>query len=394
MKFMPVIFGGYVNGYSIARTFYETYGIKSVICDYKKRLTYYSSICIHKIVSDPKGKEEVFLQEIRDIGLELKAEGYKPIIIATNDEWLIPLSKHRNQLEEIYLYSFSEWDIIEKLTIKENLYKYCDELNIKYPITRVWTPDNLDEAVNMSAPFLIKPSEVVKYIDLFPGVKRNNIFESLAEVKEFARQKFNEGYDGKFILQEYIPGGIENLYTITTYSDRMGKLKGVSIGHKLTQNPPEAGTITSGVIKYDEAIIKKAKGILESCKYTGITNIEFKYDARDCEYKMIEINPRPGMWNYSAYVSGLNLFEMMIDDIVYNKELNYTEGKKEIVWSIIKKDELLNSIKGIENFSQVENLINDGKIINPIINKDENIKYKVRNRLYNFLLELKSKLKR
>lgn len=393
MKFVPVIFGGYVNGYSIVRTFYDTYKIKSIVCDYKKRITCYSSFCTHKIVSDPKSNEASFLKEIKKIGIELQKKNFTPVIIATNDEWLIPLSMHRHELEDIFIYSFSEWDTIEKLTIKENLYKYCDELDIKYPKTAVITKGDFEEELEMKAPLLIKPSEVVKYIELFPGEKRNNIFNNVIEVKKFAEEKFSKGYSGKFILQEYIPGGIENLYTITTYSDRIGRLKGASIGHKLTQNPPEAGTITSGMIKYDEKLPIKAKKILEHCKYHGITNIEFKFDSRDNEYKMIEINPRPGMWNYSAYLSGLNLFEMMIDDIIYNKELEYVEGKKEIVWSIINKDTLLKNIKETNNYQYVKEMIANKAIINPLINSKENAIYKIRYRIYTALLRIREKLK-
>lgn len=44
-----------------------------------------------------------------------KLEGKKNIIFVTNDEWLIPLSIHRKELEKYFIYTFSDWEIIKIL---------------------------------------------------------------------------------------------------------------------------------------------------------------------------------------------------------------------------------------------------------------------------------------
>lgn len=395
MNFIPVIFGGYVNGYSITRTFYQTYGIQSIICDCVKNISFYSKMCKQITVSDPKYNEDKFIYEMENIGKDLREKNIVPIIITTNDQWLIPLSKHRERLEKYFVYSFSEWNIIEKLTIKKHLYKYCDELNVIYPKTFICSKSEFNEMhLQMKLPILVKPSEVVDFVSLFPNEKRNYIFNTIDELKAFLNDKFTRGYESSFVLQEYVPGGVENLYTITTYSDRKSlKLKGVSIGHKLTQYPKEAGTITSGMTNFDERLIEPSKKLLETCGYYGITNIEYKYDKRDDKYKLIEINPRPGMWNYSSYLSGINLFQMMVDDLVLNKDIEYKEGRKQVLWTVIPKKEVLEGIDNEVKKKEVQKLIKENRVVDPRKNKSDSTKFRI-NILKNDLKTKFSKLMR
>lgn len=379
MNFIPVIFGGYVNAYSIVRTFYNEYKIKSLVCDHVKNICYYSDLCEHKLVKDPKVYEEDFIEEIIKLGQNLKQKNITPIIITTKDEWLISLVKHRSELEKYYKFSFPEWDIIEKLTIKDKLYKYCDELGVKYPKTFLCNKHNIEGIKShLKTPILVKPTEVVEFISAFPLEKRNMVFQDFEELESYLTEKFENGYKSTFILQEYIPGGIENLYTITTYSSKKDcDLKGVSIGHKLTQYPKEAGTITSGMICYENRLIEPTKKLLTVCKYYGITNVEYKYDHRDDTFKLIEVNPRPGMWNYSSYLSGVNLFKMMVDDMVLNKDLQYVEGKQQLLWTVIPLKEVIKNIDNIEKKKVVKELIQHNKVIDPRKNKGDCLKFKI-----------------
>lgn len=378
MHFTPLILGGYVNGYSIARTLYETYAVQSVVCDNVPQFSFYSSFCNGRLITAP-ANESAFINELVKVGESIREQGSLPVLFTTNDKWLIPVSKFKSKLEKVFYFPFSaDWKIIERFIVKEQLYALCDELAIPYPRTFVCTIDNISHIFSLDhhAPYLVKPSNVVEYIDIFPKKKRNKVLSTLSEVHAYVEEAYRAGYTGKFILQEYIPGSVENLYTITTYSDNEGVLKGYSIGHKLTQYPEDAGTITSGKIKYIPEIIPPTKKILEALRFTGITNVEYKYDIRDGIYKMMEVNPRPGMWNYSSYKSGVNLFRMTIDDHLFNKEVPFVEGQDEWLWSLIDPALVLKKYVGTEEYRSIEMLITCNKVIDPRHNIDEGILYR------------------
>ncbi|WP_321421996.1 ATP-grasp domain-containing protein [uncultured Methanobacterium sp.] len=139
-------------------------------------------------------------------------------------------------------------------------------------------------------------------------------------------------------IQEIIVGPTTNLYTITSYSDRSADIMAYSIGHKIRQFPPDAGTIISGRVKNNPEIYELGKKTIKIMGYYGIANVEFKKDERDQKFKLVEINPRPGVWNYSVLMSGLNLPYIAYLDLLgesYELPANKEEGK---VWLILIQD--------------------------------------------------------
>jgi predicted ATP-grasp superfamily ATP-dependent carboligase len=54
---------------------------------------------------------------------------------------------------------------------------------------------------------------------------------------------------------------------------------------------------------------------LKSINYRGICGIEVKYDAHDKKYKLIEINPRYGLWDDIGIPVGVDLAKEAVDDL-------------------------------------------------------------------------------
>jgi len=378
VNFTPVIFGGYVNGYSLARTFYETYKVKSIICDTVRNVAYYSKFCDYIIVENPNRNIELFLDNIKSIGEKIRKKIRIPILLVTNDIWLIPLAKYKLELENIFLYSFSGWDIIGKFVNKDKLYEQSHLLGVPYPKSLYITSNNDIDIQQLDSPFLVKPADVNEYSYSFPKQKRNFIFETVEDVFAHLKSIYLSNYKGGFIIQEYIPGGTENLYTCSSYSDSTGKIKAVSTGCKLSQSPAEAGTITSGLVKYNDEIIELTKKLLESNNFFGIANTEFKYDKRNNTYKLIEVNARPGMWNYSVFLSGVNLIEYLVNDVIYNRPLLYSESSKSLIWTMLPKREILEKIKTYDNKLIVKKLLKEGEIYNPLRNKKDGFVFNFR----------------
>jgi len=384
MNIEPVIFGGFVNGYSLARTFYETYNIKSTICDVKRNVAYYSKFCKYIIVENPNKDIDKFINEIKNIGKKIKNESKTPLLLVTNDIWLIPLAKYKNELDDIFIYTFPGWDIIDKYVNKNKLYELSNSLGVPYPKNlNIYSKNNID-IEQLDFPILIKPIDVNEYSYFFPDKKRNYIFETKDNTYIHLEFIYSKNYTGGLIVQEYIPGGVENLYTCTSFSDSSGKVKAVSTGCKLSQFPVEAGTITAGLVKYNKEIIELTKTLLESNNFFGIANTEFKYDKRNNTFKLIEVNARPGMWNYSVFLSGINLINLLVDDLIFKKTLTYSEGTNSLIWTRVTKRELLKNLESYENKSEILKLLETGKIFDPLDNKNDGFIFKLRYYLSNF----------
>ena len=109
-------------------------------------------------------------------------------------------------------------------------------------------------------------------------------------------------------------------------------------------SPPDAGTIICGRVVPIPGLVEPAQRLVSELGFQGICNIEFKKDAQTGEFKLIEINARPGMWNYSATASGINLAHIAFMDMVSQETLPLPPSPKELVW-VMTIDDLWKSVR-------------------------------------------------
>lgn len=248
----------------------------------------------------------------------------KPYLFFASDEWMDMVGENEAIFKEVAHLIQSPWAETVQLYNKKYLYRLAEEYEIPYPKTiELDSLKQLEDALNhITLPCVVKPQVTVDQNEVkdtkVKVYHRTQSFETKDNALMWVRSMLDNGLDFPVLLQEYIPGDATNLYTLTSYSDKSGNLVAGSIGHKLRQFPPEAGRITSGVLQYEENLKEVAERLLKAVRFNGVANTEFKYDARDGKYKLMEINTRFGAWNYSTLYSGINLMKIAVDD--YNGE--------------------------------------------------------------------------
>ena len=96
------------------------------------------------------------------------------------------------------------------------------------------------------------------------------------------------------MLQEYIPGGPETVWMFNGYFDESSEcLFGVT-GRKLRQFPAYTGMTSLGVVLRNERVARQTFELMKEIGYRGILDIGWRHDARDDEYKLLDVNPRLG----------------------------------------------------------------------------------------------------
>ena len=105
---------------------------------------------------------------------------------------------------------------------------------------------------------------------------------------------------------------------LNAYVDHDHHVRMMVLGHVLLADPtPEAiGNYAAIIPDYNEGFCLKIKSFLESIGYEGIANFDIKFDPRDGEYKLFEINLRQGRTNFFVTLNGFNLAEYFVDDLV------------------------------------------------------------------------------
>lgn len=150
-------------------------------------------------------------------------------------------------------------------------------------------------------PIIIKPRTFRDYELL--GAK-NRIIHSEKELTDF-RDQFTEYLD-RFIAQEVIHGGDENLWVCNVTFDKDKLLTACFVFKRLGTMPSHFGVTSLAISLYNPDLQEACEKIGRVLGYTGPAMIEFKKDPATNRYYYIETNPRLGMCNWFDTQCGIN----------------------------------------------------------------------------------------
>jgi predicted ATP-grasp superfamily ATP-dependent carboligase len=296
-----------------------------------------SKYCYGLTCPDPAEDEAGFISLLVELGKRLKTKG---VLFPTNDIWLMAVSKYRAVLELYYVFPMSGWATIESCVDKAKMYRLATEHGITSPATRYCSSieDLRKKCPGFGYPVLIK-AQIPPQFDRL--MQKRVIHAQSAQFVLDWLARISASVSGQqlgFIIQEIVPGDATNLYTFSSYSNQRGKVVAFSVIRKLTQVPADFGTITSGLVERQDKVIELGTHLIEKIGFYGLANTEFKWDARDNTFKLMEINARSGMSIYYTTRSGVNLPYLAYQEAIGKaEELSRTlEGRYGAVWFIPK----------------------------------------------------------
>ncbi|HSQ88078.1 carboxylate--amine ligase [Romboutsia sp.] len=360
----PVLVGGDINCYSVARAYHEAYGVKSIAFGrYALGATKDSNIIDFRI--DPRiTEEEEFIQVLLKTADELAAPNKKLIIMGCTDEYAELIIDHKDILKEKYIVPYIDSDLKNKLIEKELFYQMCEEKGLDYPKTFIYSKGDKIEEFGFNYPVIIKPSDSVLYWQFpFEGMKKAYVANDEKEFIEITKSIYAGKYDKNLIIQDFIPGDDSHMRVLTCYSDQHGKVKMMCLGHVLLEEhtPKGIGNHAAIITEYDGPLMEKFKTFLEDINYTGYSNFDIKFDTRDNTYKVFEINLRQGRSNYYVTSSGNNIAKYIVEDRVFNKELDLKIQKDPFFWHVIPNNVVYKYVKNKDLVNKAKELKSQGK---------------------------------
>ena len=336
-SFLPLLLGGDINVYSVARAFHEAYGIKaSAVGKYPAFPCWGSAILDYRPEPDIED-EGVFLRTVTDFA---HAHADKTVIVLGCGDSYVKLCaflKDRFPANCIAPYISGEW--MDTLINKEKFYALCDEFGLDHPATVVHRKEmghNFD--LPFRPPYVCKPSDGVDYwAHPFQGNDKVFILPDRASLEAVLDKVYASGSSHSMIIQEFIPGDDSEMRVLTCYSDQTGKVTMMCLGHVLLEEHTPHGLGNHAVIllEHNEELCQKVRGFLEKLNYVGFSNFDIKYDRRDGRYKLFEINCRQGRSNYYVTGGGCNVARLLVEDRIENKVRPLTIAKNRALWTVV-----------------------------------------------------------
>lgn len=362
----PVLIGGDINAYSVARAFHEQYGIVSIAIAKDVLGATDNSRIVDFYVDKNLTDEEHFVEMIRELGQDLKEEGKIPMLIGTKDDYVDIIIRTKERLKDIFIMPYTNEDLKDKLLVKERFYELCETMNIDHPKTKILTKKDEITDFGIQYPIIIKPSDSVLYwSDRFDGMEKVYIVKNVHEYKKVVELIYSTYYDGNLIIQEYIPGDDSYIYTPTFYLDEKSRVKLMALGNVVLEEhvPTAIGNDAAIIMTYVPEIMDKLKDFLETIGYTGFCNCDLKYDCRDGKYKLFEINIRQGRSNYSVTAAVENIAKILVQDRVLHNELPLKIQDKELFWHLVPSSLALKYVKDPEKKAKIVSLIKENKSV-------------------------------
>ena len=300
---------GWVNGLGAIRSLGRR-GLRVIALDHRPyALGFRSRYAEPRLAPDPLDDEEGFISALEEVAAE--TDDVLPLF-PTHDEHLNSISRHAERLGDRYRYPFPSWDVVERIQSKRHQLDTAESIGL--PIPRTFHPRSREEALaageELGFPVIVKPSANVG----FRRAHRRQLFrcETAAELE----RAYDAAAPHEPMVQEVIPGGDEELYTLGSYLNRDGEALGLFSGHKLRQTRGYMGSARVGEALWVDEVVEQGLALLRALAFHGISQVETKRDPRDGRYKLMEVNPRLWQWHSLAAACGVDLPYIAYRDLI------------------------------------------------------------------------------
>ena len=344
--FLPIILGSDENAYGTARLFHEAYPevIPLLVCTKQLIPTRHSHLFRLETVTDLE-QAAIFPAAFLEILQREKQNYEKLLVISCGDYYTALLCQNYNLFQDLISNPFLSQELLDSFDTKDRFYSLCEKYGLDYPKTIVVSPqDRIRVIDDLSFPFpiVVKPenSNALDYLRChFEGQKKVFFFNNRDEYLKMIHSMNLSDYQGKLIIQEFIPGGDSAMRVINSYSDANGHVRAMCLGQPVLEyyDPKSIGNYAAILSRYDQNIYDKLRTFLEEIGYVGFSNIDMKYDSRTGRYMLFEINPRLGRSSFFCRAAGLNMMKFLTEDIVYGKREPCFYSKNTALWSNVPR---------------------------------------------------------
>ena len=226
------------------------------------------------------------------------------VLFAGADEDVQFVARNHAALGALFALTTPPWDRVRWAYDKRHMNARADELGIARP--RTCYPRSRDDLAPLGIPFpVILKATVREGRNRFLDAKAWRADDERTLLARYDEAKSLVG-PGSLMVQELIPGDGTAQLSYAALWDR-GKPIASLVARRRRQFPITFGFTSTFVETVEQpAIEAEACRFLTSLDYSGLVEIEFKYDAREGSYKILDVNARCWAWIAIGAAAGID----------------------------------------------------------------------------------------
>ncbi|WP_427166417.1 ATP-grasp domain-containing protein [Streptomyces sp. C1-1] len=218
--------------------------------------------------------------------------GRPAVLVPTDEEAAVLIAEHQDVLAGRFLFPRVDPVLPRRLASKQGLHELCVEHGIPSPTAAF--PQSYDDIVAFAekARFPV----VAKNREAFlrrtrPAVNGTTRIATREGLLRLAR---DWGERPGVILQEYLPREDAEDWIVHAYFDRNSTPLAMFTGVKVRSWPPHAGMTANAYVVDNPELADIAARFIKQIGFSGIIDLDLRFDRRDGQYKLLDFNPRMG----------------------------------------------------------------------------------------------------
>jgi predicted ATP-grasp superfamily ATP-dependent carboligase len=226
------------------------------------------------------------------------------VLFAGGDAEVRFIAQNHAELASVFRLTTPPWDSTQWMLDKNLMYQHAAAIGIDAP--RRYQPRHRRDVEELQCrfPLVLKPT-VRTQENAFTLAKAWRADDRATLLARYERAAALVGVNG-IVLQEFIPGGGEAQYSYGAVYDRGSPVVSM-VARRRRQYPIDFGYTSTFVETVERPEVEDAAcRFLASLGYTGIAEVEFKYDQRDGRYKILDVNARIWTWAALGAVAGVD----------------------------------------------------------------------------------------
>ncbi len=327
-----IVLDGYTAALGVVRAL-GSMGVPMIMMHYEEKdLGHVSKYIKDSIIAPHPEREEA---QFIDLLMEYSDRFKGGVLFPVRDEALVAVARNKDKLKNHYLIACPEWSIVSQYIDKKHTYALAEASGVPAPKTIV--PQSIDDVENYSQtvnfPCLVKPSQSHLFYEHF--MCKMFPVDNAEQMISIYQQAEAAGIE--VMLQEIIPGDDTAVVNYNAYFDAGQPLVEFTSEH-IRNAPPLWGSPRVALSKSIPEIIGPGRKLLQAMGFYGYACTEFKKDARDGEYKLMEVNGRHNLSTLLAVRCGINFPWLQYRHLVENELPTGHNFKTGIYWIDITRD--------------------------------------------------------
>jgi predicted ATP-grasp superfamily ATP-dependent carboligase len=233
-----------------------------------------------------------------------KVQNTKPFLLACADPYVEIIDQHLDLLKKYFLINQEKQGLYTQLMDKNSLYKIASDMNVLMPETLTPERENLFQLVkkDIGYPCIVKPADSPTFVSIF----RAKIFKVNNQTELVEALNKGKAHNLELMIQRIIPGFDDHMYTFDAYMNQDSNITHYTTCNKKRQYPINFGASVYTSQEYVPELYSISAPFFKALGFKGFAEIEFKKDADNGQFYLIEINVRTTNFNVMLEKVGLN----------------------------------------------------------------------------------------